>query len=278
MNQRLAFYISLSPFDFATLHYAMTDHAQLAQDEFDAGNYFRAIQFAQYALARDPDDASSFSTLGRASIRRGEVLVGIDALERSALLCPLSLQARVELAIGYGALNRRRLCRDLLMTIATVDDIETDLLLQIAAGLEAIEEPQLAMEACRQAGKHSPDSADVHYHMGHYAGVCGHPVSVSEALIRHAVDLDPHNLHYRIGLASLLIRVGRKCEAIAVLDRVIPKQLNEVTCQCCLKRIANLFFDSDDLPRAKVCAQRMAILQGKAASKSDIVIKQATRS
>jgi len=143
------------------------------------------------------------------------------------------------------------------MTLATSDQIEPPQLLRIATGLEAVDEPRLAMEACRQAGKRAPEIPEVHYQMGYYAQLCGYPISISEALVRHAIDLAPNNFHFRIGLASLLIRLGRKGEAIAVVDRMIPDRLSEVTCRCCLKRIANLFFDCDDLDRARLCARRL---------------------
>ncbi|MEM1228522.1 MAG: hypothetical protein AAGJ40_22750 [Planctomycetota bacterium] len=239
----------------------MTDNTELAQREYDVKGYSLAVQFAQYALARDPDDAAAMTTLGRSLLKLGDVSSGVDALERSALIRPLCLDARIELAIGYGTLQRTSLSRDLLMAVAVSDDVDTAALLKIAAGLEAIDEPRLAMEACRQAGRRSPETAEVHFQMGHYAGACGHPVSVSEALVRHAIDLDPDNLHYQIGLSSLLIRVERYREAVSILDAVVPERLDEVTCECCLRRIANLFFDVDDVPRAKLCAARLSDLQ-----------------
>ncbi|MEO1615480.1 MAG: hypothetical protein AAFV88_06495 [Planctomycetota bacterium] len=237
---------------------AMSHLLQSAIEAFDSGDFELALRLATKHTGHEPGGAVRFSLMGRIWIARGETARGVDCLERSALIHPLDDDARVDLAIGYGALGRTELSRDLLMAVAVKPSVEAELLLRIATGLESVDEPRLAMEACRQAGIREPESADVHYQMGHYAGICGHPTSVCEALIRHAIHLDGTNLHYRIGLASLLIRTERGAEALAILDHVIPDRLGEVTCRCCLKRIANLFFDSDDMQRAKRCADRLA--------------------
>jgi len=249
----------------------MTDHIQLARLEYQARRYRYAVQFAQYALARDPDDIEALQILGLASLQFCDFAAGIAALEHLALLRPLTDECRIELAIAYGSLGKKQLSRDLLMMLATSPKTNSTQLLRIATGLEAVDQPRLAMEACRQAGKKQPDSADVHYRMGYYVQICGHPPHLSEALIRHAIDLDPRNLHYRIGLASLLIRLGRKSEAFSVIDHVIPDRLWEVACQCCLKRIANLLFDCDDLRRAKLCTDRLKSLEAAADQPSEPV-------
>ncbi|MEM9646281.1 MAG: hypothetical protein AAF989_14920 [Planctomycetota bacterium] len=236
----------------------MNSHLAAALAEFSDGSMSLAIKFSEYALACDPDDARALSVLGRAQLKMGSYDLGIDALEQASLLCPLDDESSVELAIAYGCIGHRSLSRDLLMSIATSGDLTAQTLLRVAAGLEAIDEPRLAMEACRQAGRKNPDLSEVHYQMGHYAQACGHPPRIGEALIRHAIGLDPKNVHYRIGLASLLIRLGRQAEAVAVVDRFIPDHLGDVDCKCCLKRIANLFFDCDDHERAKLCAERLA--------------------
>ncbi|WDQ15993.1 tetratricopeptide repeat protein [Rhodopirellula sp. P2] len=235
----------------------MNDSLSFAQLEFEAGRFRLAIQFAQYAVAQSPDDTDALTLLGMASLCACEVNEGIDALERAALLRPLPRAVQIELAIAYGSAGSRTLSKDLLMSIATSGKVSSSELLRIAAGLEAIDQPRLAMEACRQAGILNPERPEVHFQMGYYAEQCGHPAEICESLIRHAIGLDPRNVHFRIGLASLLIRLSRQDDAITVLASVIPDRLDDVHCQCCLKRIANLFFDADDVPRARLCASRL---------------------
>jgi tetratricopeptide (TPR) repeat protein len=254
---RFAFWFSLSHFDTPTLEVAMHDNVYFAEKEFVSGRYRYAVKYCEYALAREPDDVSAWLLLAKSLIQLNDIIGGVDAFENAALLSPLSRQSQIELAIAYGQLGRKLLSRDLLMIVATSDAVGASELLQIATGLEAIDEPKLAMEACRQAGLLAPENAEVHYQMSYCAALCGYPTSVTEALIRQAIDLEPQNIHYRIGLASLLTRLGRKHEAITVVGNLIPGKLDEITCLCCLKRFANLFFDCDDFGRAKACAMRL---------------------
>ncbi|MEO1529501.1 MAG: hypothetical protein AAFX06_29105 [Planctomycetota bacterium] len=239
---------------------------ELALLEYDAERYFMAEKFAQYCLAKDPEDGPALEVLGLSQVRSGALELGIDSLEHAALLCVISKEAQLALAIAYGGVGRTELSRDLLMSAATGSDLNDRELLVVAAGLEAVDEPVLAMEACRQAGVMAPENAEVHFQMGYYASRCEYPSSVIEALMRHAIGLEPQNLNFRIGLSSLLIRLERSTEAIKILAPLIPDRLEEVTCVCCLKRIANLFFDCGEFELAKLCSNRRRELTGDTAS------------
>lgn len=238
-----------------------TDNAAIAWAEYRSGNHRAAGQFAQYGLVRDDQSGSLWEVYGLSLTRAGSLEEAIDALERASLLHPIGDDARIALAVGYGQAGRQKLSRDLLMQVATAGRLDEFQLLRVAAGLEAIDQPRLAIEACRRAHKLAPELAQVPYQMGLYASRSGYPADVVEALARHAVALEPDNLHYRIGLASLLIRLERPREAMQVLSGVADAELTEITCQCCLRRIANLFFDLGDRPRAARWAERLGQLR-----------------
>jgi cytochrome c-type biogenesis protein CcmH/NrfG len=244
----------------------MTDPLETARDAIEQQQLDQAVRAARRGIARAPQELRGWELLGQALLRQGDTAAGLDALEHASLLGPITPSSRIELALAHGSLGRKTLSRDLLMQVALGGELSAEQLLRIAAGLEAADEPRLAMEACRRAGRLAPEVAEIHYRMGYYARLCGHRPSVSEALIRHAIDLDPQRLHYRIGLASLLIRLGRQREALAAIGPMIPQRLAEVDCECCLKRLANLFFDFGDLANARRCAQRLGLLRGREAS------------
>ncbi|MCO8124695.1 hypothetical protein NHH03_23350 [Stieleria sp. TO1_6] len=259
-------------FDASTITQALSNNLDFAIREYESQRFYYAAKFAQYALAQDPDEGRAWQILGRALLRRGQLQDGIEALEHASLLIPLDWETRIDLATAYGGIGRKSLSRDLLMTAATSGGLDEAQLLRIAASLEAVDEPVLAMEACRQAGLVAPDAAQVHYQMGYYASLCGYPTSVTEALIRRAVDLEPESVHYRIGLTSLLVRLDRPTEALAVVSSVIPSQLDQITCQCCLKRIATLFFDCDQPDLARQCAQRLQDVRQSTSSAADSAV------
>ncbi|MEM8669104.1 MAG: tetratricopeptide repeat protein [Planctomycetota bacterium] len=237
------------------------ENVLLAQQEFELQRYPLAVQFASYALACNPEDPHACRILGMSLFELGQVDEALDALEAASLEYPLGWDGQIALAICYGAIGKRSLSRDLLMRCGTSGELDRDQMLRVATGLEAIDEPTLAMEACRQAGVLDPDSARVHYRMSYYSSLCRYPVSVTEALIKHAINLEPDNIHYRVGLVSLLIRLDRDEEAIEAIESFIPSHLDEISCKCCLKRIANLFFDAGDLDRARQAAQRRSELE-----------------
>lgn len=240
-------------------------NGEIAWAEFRLGHSSRAIQFAEYGLARNDECGSLWEVYGLSLMQAGRFEDGIDAIERASLLHPIGQAARIALAIAYGRAGRRRLSRELLMQAAIRSDVNEFSLLRIAAGLEAIDEPRLAMEACRRAYRLAPELAQVHYAMGVYASRAGHPPDLVEALARRAVDLEPRNIHYRVGLASLLIRLERSSEALQIIQRVADIDLAKVTCQGCLSRVANLFFDLGDQIEAARWADRLDQLRRSAA-------------
>ena len=235
------------------------DPLSIAEAELQAGNARLAVQFAQYATTESPDRVRGWHVLASAALRSGDYTVAVDAYESLSLLVPLGPNARISLATAYGCIGRATLSRDLLLSAAD-DDLDNEQLLRIAAGFEAVDEPYLAMQVCRRAGKQFPDTGKIHYQMAYYASRCGHPVTVIEALMRRAIDLEPDNVHFRIGLSSLLLRLGRRHAAFEVIDPLIPGQIERVSCECCLKRLANFFFDLDDLKKAKCCAERLRVV------------------
>jgi len=204
-----------------------------------------------------PDSFQQLVSFGFALFKRNDFSASADALERAALIRPLSNEARITLATAYGMLGQVSLSRDLLLGLATNPSVNEVELLCIAMGFESIDQPRLAMEACRQAGKLAPESPHIHYRMAYYASKCGYPFSTVEALQRHAISLDPFNIQFRIGLAAHLLRVKRTAAALVVVRPVLPDRIEEVRCASCLKMLANLFFDNDRLAEAAVCAERL---------------------
>ncbi|MCP4945538.1 hypothetical protein OAM37_03250 [bacterium] len=239
----------------------MCEERRLAKLEFESGNYVLAAKFASYALAKNPDCFVSWDLLGHASLKTGWLGEGVDAFEQAALRKPLSTESRIELAIAYGALGRDELSSDLLMILAVSGECSLSSSLRIAFGLDLVGQPKLAVEVCRIAGRLAPDSAEIQHQMAAYLLKSGQPANLAETLLCSAVSLEPANINYRISLASLLSRLGRQREAIECVRDACSDQLGSVCCLCCLKRLANLFFDGGELELAKQCAAQAASLQ-----------------
>ncbi|MEM6365418.1 MAG: hypothetical protein AAF539_01275 [Planctomycetota bacterium] len=171
---------------------------------------------------------------------QGRVLEAADLIEKASLIAPICDQARIVLASCYAQLRRIDLARELYLELAMQRKLPIDLMLQVAAGLEATDAPDLAMKVCEWVIEEHPESAQAYYDMGFYNARSGHPLYMTEAFTREAVRFDPGNLHFRIGLVSLLIQMHREDEAMDVFGSVDPDQIERITCAGCLGRIASV--------------------------------------
>jgi tetratricopeptide (TPR) repeat protein len=211
----------------------MSSNIHSAAAEFAAARFRLADQFALYVLARDPINREALRIHGLASLRLGRFSNAIAALEHLALLRPLQAEEQTELAVAHAQLGDNDLACELLMSLATTGTPDLDQLLTIAAALEAMDEPHLAMEVWRRSNRLALDAE--------------HRSSrkVSEALIEAALNLPLPNIHLRIGLASILLRLDREAEAESLLAPVVPDRLGEIKCWRAIKRIAPLLFHLD---------------------------------
>jgi len=132
--------------------------------------------------------------------------------------------------------------------------------LQVASGLDAVDQPHLAMQACREAVHRDPTSAQPYYDQGYYAARCGLPVSVTESLARKAISLSPDQVCYRVGLAALLLKQDREPEAYELVRDFSNDQIDEVCCSSCLRKVAALYRKQGDYRRAVLCHQRIVLL------------------
>lgn len=223
---------------------------------FRQGRMDAVVSLANESLAKDSDDGWLWELLGLAEHLRGNPPQSIDALEHASLLVPLSGPARVYLAQGYGRIGKRQLSRDLLTELLADETLTNHALLLLAAALDAVDLPALAMKACRRVASRDPDIAQTYYDMGYYAARCGYPTEVSESLARRAISLDPGSARFRVGLASMLLRLERRAEALELVERFSSSQIADVSCRCCLQRLVALFESAGDYERMQLCEQR----------------------
>jgi hypothetical protein len=136
-----------------------------------------------------------------------------------------------------------------------------ELLLQIATGLDAIDEPRMAMDVARKATQNDPLVGQGYYDMGFYAARSSHSPRIVESLARKALSLEPENMGFRLGLASFLVKNGKPSEAFDVVQSLSNDQIEQVHCRCCLERIVDLFESAGDFRRAILCRQQLLNLE-----------------
>ncbi len=236
---------------------------------FCEGNLNEAIAESLATLAVDPNDGRAWELLGLAWRDLGKVYDATDAFEKAALLITIQPLSRLCLAECYAVLKRHKLARDLYLIQAEAAVENVELLLLAAAGLDGIDQPQLAMDLCRRAAWVEPECGQVAFDMCFYAMRCGCAPSVVESLAWRAVELEPDNVHFRIGLASVLVRLDQQQRAIWVLRHLESEHFRQVTCRCCLERIAELYRSAGEVERVSNCLRRLEELPPEEKGESD---------
>jgi tetratricopeptide (TPR) repeat protein len=234
-----------------------------AQAAHEHRNYADATRLLQSHLERAPHDGRAWEFLGLVHSARGGYAESVSALEQASLLVPLKTDARICLGYAYGKIGRTQLSRDLL--IAMIDDpsLSAESLLQVAAGLDALNAPEHAVRACRAAAAVDSSLAQAYYDLGYYSARCGRPPELTISLAGRAISIDPSNVSYRIGLSSLLCKLNRDGEAYCVVRELTQPQLETIRCLCCLERIARLYESSSDYRRAVLCRRQLLKLEAK---------------
>ncbi|QDU40917.1 hypothetical protein Mal4_52800 [Maioricimonas rarisocia] len=232
-----------------------------AQQACSSGDLGRAEGILRTHLRDDQHDGPAWELLGRVLFQQGWVADSVSALETATMLVPLQPASRVCLAHGYGQLGRKELSRDLLVAMIPDPFLSVHLLLQVAGGLDAVGHSELAVQACRSAVRREPDHAQAYYDLGYYMARSGSPTGIVESLARKAVALEPDNVRFRLGLASLLIQDGRHAEGYACVERLKDRQIANIACPCCLRRVVNLFGAAGDSRRVALCQTRLNELE-----------------
>lgn len=216
----------------------------------ERGDLETAHQLALAALQSAPEDGRLWELLGLIQYARRQYESAVGAFERASLLVPLTPTARVCLGHAYGQSGRSGLSAELLEAAIRDPHMTIPLLLQAAAGLDAVDRTDLALAACRKAVARDPQAAQPYYDLGYYSARCGLPSRLTESLARRAIRLAPERVCYRVGLASLLWKQDRLSEAYAVVSQLSDCQLEQIRCRGCLERIVDLYESAHDYRRA----------------------------
>ena len=201
--------------------------------------------------------AKAFELLGLVNYDLGLAKESADAIENAGLLAPLCDAARVTLACCYAQLGHIDLARDLYLQLAFSRKLSSTLMLEVAAGLEAIDAPQIALQVCELIIEQNEDVAQAYYDMGYYSARAGNPLYLTEALTIRALELDPENIHYRVGFVSLLIQLGRDVDALRAFGHITPAVISQVNCVGCLTRITEMLRRQGIPGLASVCEDRI---------------------
>lgn len=222
--------------------------------------YNLALKAIQQGLKRSSDEGRLRQLQGLIYYKQGDVDAAIYAFESASLLIPLSASASTVLAECYLAINKPDLAyviADFLKENETLKPEERLLLAEICDRTGHCNE---ALQICRNLVQDEQDHPQAFYNLSYYLGRTGHPLNLIEATARKAISLDPDNVNYRVGLASLLIRTNNTNRAYSLIRHFDRNDFQQVSCHCCLLRMVELFEDFEDHERAALARQFYELL------------------
>lgn len=187
-----------------------------------------------------PSDALLVTAQSR--FRQGDFAGTIDSLERANRHRPISADARILLASSYAKQRQSDTAREMLLQIAIRRDRPADTMRLIASELAAIGDVTLAAQVCRwtldrDASDPATELAAVTFDLGIYLDRLGEPPYRVEALLAKATLASPDEAHYRIALASMLLRMQRDTEAEPIIQSLDAADVRQLDCPRCLTHI-----------------------------------------
>ncbi len=236
---------------------------QQARDALASGDPQNAVALlagSAVGPSKADDNAEALSLLGIAYQECGQPFEAADAIERASLIGPVCDEVRIALASAYAELRRIDLARELYLQLALSRRLSPPMMLQVAAGLAAIDAPELAMNVCEWITEKDDTVAQAYYDMGVYSATSGNELYLTEALTRRALQLEPCNVHFRIGLVSLLVQLHQDDQALIALGDIEEAKLAAVQSVSCLGRIADMLRRNEHDSLAAACERQIETL------------------
>lgn len=237
---------------------------RLVANLYRAGKYDKAHEtVSRYLEVVAPNDGKAWELCGIIRSAQKDTQGAIDALEMAGLLVAVSPAGQCVLAQCYAAVGHKQLASEMLQFLLTKPCVPPSLYPSIAAAFGGLGEPQLALQACRQAAKHEVDGAEPLFGMAHYMRKLDYPLDMIASVLGKAVDLDPNRFCYRLALAKTLGQIGRYQDAYDALKSVTAERIQALNCAACLRRLEEIYRRADDHPMAEGCRQRASEIEAK---------------
>lgn len=221
-----------------------------------ASNFTGAESRARDLLDREPHNGTGWALLGQILVASSRAIEGREALEHANTLVPLGADATVALASCYLGEQHTRLALEMLVHVSQQTDATASTLRAAAAAADSVDHPWVSKAICERSLKRFPDEPQTFYELGYYCARLGSQ-NLMEANARKAIELDPDNVCYRVGLASSLMKQNRTDEAYTLVKAFGPKEVDQVCCNSCRTGLLAIFEAANDSLRASLCQSRM---------------------
>ncbi len=207
-------------------------------------------------LRVDPDAGRLWEQLGILQFDRNQ-RAALASLETASLLVPLTQQGQMTLADCYATAGYPQTARAIYRHLAATNDLATEMLPDLATGLERVGLCELALAVCRDAARRMPGSVVPLLGIARCLRRLRRPAATVLPYLTRAMALDPANTECRISLAWTLHACGRSGEGAEMLDGI---HVATVECVPSLTRMHRVFEAADEQQGAKACKYRLEAL------------------
>lgn len=238
----------------------MESHARVREEallHLKNGEMDQAMRLAQSGLSQWPEDPRLLEIRGIGQAVAHQIDAATASLEEAALLGPLSFDGQLALAACYFTLNHLGSAACIVEHLASRPDVPGPLRAGLAVGLDRIGKPQRALEVAQSAILSTPHDEALWFFISRLMTKLDYPDEPILEAMRHAFELAPDRVFYRIDLAILLSHTGRLAEGYRLLIAVPLADLLEVHCPPRLLNLAVLFHQVGDVVRAVACQSRL---------------------
>jgi tetratricopeptide (TPR) repeat protein len=229
------------------------------------GQYRPAHRMLLRVLADNPNDACGWELLGRIHEAWKQIPQAINCLENSLRAISPSVRRLLQLARLYQRANRDSDALAAILQALEHPQAQADELLKVAKLFAAVGCQALAIEACRRCVKVDPDCDQGYYELSQLLSSSGAPANLIETAARKAIQLNPENCEYRIGLAGFLLQHERAAEAGRLVAEIPDSHFQTMSCPCCLVRLIRIFEITGDHGRVLSCDKQLRRLAVKQA-------------
>ena len=246
---------------------AICDHdaVRRARALDDHGFRRAAIDVLEAALLAEPDVGELRRLRALLLSRDGRHDEAFADVQVALALTPLGPEELLILADGYARAGFEASAVDVYQQVAADPDRPYELWPAVFAGLFDAKRWQAAIAVCRRAAAERPDDDAVYYATAQALVRIGRPVEMVLSVLHKAVDLNPADAHYRVLLATQLLRAGKPRSAYACIAEIAPDAFADLSCACCAWKLLRLCVTYGDAARAALFGAQLAHLSSAAA-------------
>lgn len=224
---------------------------------FEARRWEEGLYLTQTLLQEYPDEGRIWEFSGLICRELNCFQGALHAFETANTLIPLSVKAQIALADCYIHSEKQELALEIFKYLSQKNGIPLSLLALVKSRLLLLYKPEAKKCEVVSIIENSEISAEQHYNLAFYMGNTGYPVKIIEQEIKKAIQLAPDHLEYRVGLAGFLSQIDRAKDGYPYVAQLTLEYISELICECCLKRLVNVFMAANDQQKVTSCLNRL---------------------